>query len=164
MTAAKSILVPTDFSETSDVALRYAIDMAQALGAQLYLLHVPGATGENFEANFPVGRFETAARERLGALLSQEDIARLRPEYALRIGTLADEIVRYADARDIDLIVMGTHGRSGVAHMLLGSVAEKVVRGARCPVLTIRHPRRAFVKPEEATAHDGDPRQTPGLA
>jgi nucleotide-binding universal stress UspA family protein len=60
--------------------------------------------------------------------------------------------VRYAGSRDIDLIVMGTHGRSGVAHMVMGSVAEKVVRTAPCPVLTVRHPRRASVVPEEAIA------------
>jgi len=148
MTAVKSVLVPTDFSETSDAALNYAIDMARAFGAQLYMLHVPGKTGENFEANFPVGRFETAARERLATLLSQEEIERLRPEYALRIGTPADEIVRYADARDVDLIIMGTHGRSGVAHMLMGSVAEQVVRTAPCPVLLVRHSKGAFVKPQ----------------
>jgi nucleotide-binding universal stress UspA family protein len=147
MIAVKSILIPTDFSETSDAALHYAVGMAQAFGAQLYLLHVPGETGENFEANFPVGRFETAARERLATLLSQEDIDRLRPEYALRIGTPADEIGRYADARDVDLIIMGTHGRTGVAHLLMGSVAERVVRTAPCPVLLVRDRRRASVEP-----------------
>jgi universal stress protein A len=150
MTAAKNILVPTDFSKTSDAALQHAIDMAEAFGGQLYLLHVPGETGENFEANFPVGRFETAARERLGALLSPEEITRLRPEYALRIGKPAEEIVRYAGARDIDFIVMGTHGRSGVAHLLVGSVAEQVVRTAPCPVLLVRHPKRASVKAQAA--------------
>jgi len=144
----KSILVPIDFSETSDAALKYAVEMAQAFGAQLYLMHVPGKTGEHFEANFPIGRFETAAQERLGTLprLSPEEIARLRPEYALRIGTPAEEIVRYADARDVDLIIMGTHGRSGVAHLLMGSVAEQVVRMAPCPVLLVRHSKGAFVK------------------
>jgi nucleotide-binding universal stress UspA family protein len=145
--AAKSILVPTDFSETSDAALTYAVDLAHTLGAQLYLMHVPGKTGENFEANFeanfPVGRFETAAQERLSTLLSPEEIERLRPEYALRLGTPADEIIRYADARDIDLIIMGTHGRSGVAHLLMGSVAEQVVRTAPCAVLLVRHPKGA---------------------
>ena len=146
----KSILVPTDFSETSDAALRYATGMAQALGAQLYLMHVPGKTGEDFEANFPVGRFETATRERLGTFLSPEEIERLQPEYALRIGTPADEIIRYADARDVDLIIMGTHGRSGVAHLLMGSVAEQVVRTAPCPVLLVRNPKGAFVKSQAA--------------
>jgi len=145
MTTVRSILVPTDFSETSDGALHYAIDMARAFGAQLYLVHVPGGTGENFEANFPVGRFETVARERLSVFLSPEDITRLRPEYAVRIGTPAEEIVRYADTRDVDLIIMGTHGRSGVAHLLMGSVAEHVVRTAPCPVLLVRGPKRAPV-------------------
>ena len=146
----KSILVPTDFSEPSDAALQYATNMAQAFGAQLYLMHVPGKTGENLETNFPVSRFETAARERLGTFLSQEEIERLRPEYALRIGTPAEEIVRYADGRDVDLIIMGTHGRTGVAHLLMGSVAEQVVRTAPCPVLLVRHPKGAFVKAQAA--------------
>ena len=153
MITVKRILVPTDFSETSDAALEYASGLAQTFDAQLYLLHVPGKTGENFEADFPINQFEKVARERLETLVSQQEARELRPEYAMRIGTPSDEILRYADDRDIDLIVMGTHGRSGVAHMLLGSVAEKVVRGAMCPVLTVRHPRRAFVRSELATAH-----------
>jgi nucleotide-binding universal stress UspA family protein len=145
MTVVRNILVPTDFSETSDAALTYAINMAQGFGAQLYLLHVPAKTGEDLEANFPVGQFETAVRERLDSVLSREEITRLRPEYVLRIGRPADEIVRYADAQNVDLIIMGTHGRSGVAHMLMGSVAEHVVRMAPCPVLLVRHPKRAVV-------------------
>jgi nucleotide-binding universal stress UspA family protein len=146
----KSILVPTDFSEASDAALQYATGLAQTFGAQLYLLHVPGKTGENLETNFPVGRFETVVRERLGTFLSPEALTQLRPEYASRIGTPAEEIVRYADARDIELIVMGTHGRSGVAHLVMGSVAEHVVRTAPCPVLLVRHSKGAFVKAQAA--------------
>jgi universal stress protein A len=146
----KSILVPTDFGEPSDAALHYATDMALTYGARLYLVHVPSKTGENLETNFPVGQFEAATRERLSTLLSQEEIARLRPEYALRIGTPPEEIVRYADARDIDLIIMGTHGRSGVAHLLLGSVAEQVARTAPCPVLLVRQRKAPFVKTEAA--------------
>ena len=111
----RSILVPTDFSPTSDAALKYATQMALTLGARLYLMHVPGKTGEHFEANYPLGRFETATRERLSAFLTTEELERLRPEYALRVGAPADEIVRYADACDADLIIMGTHGRSGIA-------------------------------------------------
>jgi nucleotide-binding universal stress UspA family protein len=150
MTVVKGILVPTDFSETSDAALTYAIDMAKTFEAKLYLMHVPGELGIGFEANFPVGRFETAARERLDALLSKEEIERLRPEYALRLGTPAEEIVRYADARDVDLIIMGTHGRSGIAHALMGSVAEQVIRRAPCPVLLVRHPKGAFKQVQPA--------------
>lgn len=141
----RSILVPTDFSPTSDAALHYAAQMALTLGAHLYLVHVPGKTGEHFEANFPHGRFETETRERLSSFLAAEELERLRPEYAVRVGAAAEEIVRYADACDVDLIIMGTHGRSGIAHVLLGSVAEQVVRAAPCPVLLVRAPKRAAV-------------------
>ena len=138
-----SILVPTDFSATSDAALHYATKMALALGARLYLMHVPGKTGEHFEASFPLGQFETTATERLSSFLTKEELERLRPEYAMRIGTPAEEIVRYADACDAGLIIMGTHGRSGIAHVLMGSVAEQVVRTAPCPVLLVRSVKRA---------------------
>ena len=141
----RSILVPTDFSPTSDAAFHYAAQMALSLGARLYLMHVPGKTGEHFEANFPLGRFETATRERLSSFLTTEELERLRPEYALRVGVPAEEIVRYADACDADLIIMGTHGRGGLAHALMGSVAEQVVRVAPCPVLLVRAPKRAAV-------------------
>lgn len=143
--AVRSILVPTDFSTTSDAALRYATQMALTLGARLYLMHVPGKTGEHFEANFPVGRFETESRERLSSFLTEAELDRLSPEYALRVGPPAEEIVRYADACDVDLIIMGTHGRSGIAHVLMGSVAEHVVRTAPCPVLLVRDRKRAGV-------------------
>ena len=146
MTAIQRILLPTDFSATSYAALRHAITMAQAFGARLYLLHVPGDTGEHFEANFPIGQFEDLAQEQLRMFLSPDEIAQLTPEYALRIGAPADEIVQYAQARDIDLIVMGTHGRSGVAHLLMGSVAEQVVRIAPCPVLLVRSQKAASVR------------------
>ena len=140
---AKCILVPTDFSPTSDAALKYATQMAVALGARLYLMHVPGKTGEHFEANYPLGRFATATRERLSSFLTTEELERLRPEYALRFGAPAEEIARYADACDADLIIMGTHGRSGIAHALMGSVAEQVVRVAPCPVLLVLAAKRA---------------------
>ena len=152
MITVKRILVPTDFSETSDAALNYGIDLALTFGARLFLVHVPGETGVNFEADFPMVQFENATRERLETLVSPRDMITLRPEYALRLGTPADEIVRYAGSREIDLIVMGTHGRSGVAHMVMGSVAEKVVRTAPCPVVTVRHPERASDTPQEAIA------------
>ena len=141
----KTILVPTDFSETSEAALHYAAEMALTSGARLYLMHVPGKTGEHFEANFPHGQFEATVRKGLSSFLTTEQIERLRPEYAVRVGTPAEEIVRYADLCDVDLIVMGTHGRTGIAHALMGSVAEQVVRVAPCPVLLVRAPKRAAV-------------------
>lgn len=143
--AVHSILLPTDFSPTSEAALRYASEMALTLGARLYLMHVPGRTGEHFEANFPHGQFETAARRGLSSFLTTEQIDRLRPEYAVRVGVPAEEIVRYAEIAEVDLIIMGTHGRTGFAHALMGSVAEQVVRTAPCPVLLVRAPKPAAV-------------------
>lgn len=148
-----SILVPTDFSKTSDAALHYATDLALTLGARLYLMHVPAKTGSHQEASYPIGQFETAAHEQLSSFLSPEQLARLRPEYALRVGPPAEEIVNFAAISDIDLIIMGTHGRTGLAHMLLGSVAELVARTAPCPVLLFRaQGRAAAVEAEAAVA------------
>jgi nucleotide-binding universal stress UspA family protein len=138
MTNIKRILVPTDFSKQSDKALQYAMDLGQALNAQLYLLHVPGKSGENFEADFPFGQFESPIRERFERLASPPQGQQMRTEFAVRIGTPPDAIMRYVGDREIDLIVMGTHGRSGVAHALMGSVAEEVVRQSPCPVLVVR--------------------------
>ena len=154
MTNVRNILVPTDFSETSDAALRHAVDAARTYRARLYLLHVPGKTGEDFQADLPIGRFETTVRDRLAAFLSEEEIAALRPEYTLRIGTPAEEIVHYAQDREIDLIVMGTHGRKGVAHLLLGSVAEHVVRTAPCPVLLVRQQEHTVAERRDEPARE----------
>jgi nucleotide-binding universal stress UspA family protein len=152
MIALKRILVPTDFSECSGAAVTYATALARAFDAELHVLHVPEHPGEAAETEFPIGLFENmqnAAHDRLGKLLSDEDQRVLRTQFAMRIGSPYGEIVRYAQERDIDLIVMGTHGRGFVAHMLIGSVAEKVVRKAPCPVLTVHHPQHEFVVAEE---------------
>jgi nucleotide-binding universal stress UspA family protein len=152
MFGLRRILVPTDFSQTSEAALRYAAALARAFKAQLHLLHVPEHPGEAAEAEYPIGLFETmqnAAHERLGDLLTEAEMRELQPVRAMRLGRPTDEIVRYASEHEIDLIVMGTHGREGVARMLLGSVAEKVVRRAACPVLTVHHPEREFVLADE---------------
>ncbi len=147
MIGLKRVLVPTDFGETSAAALRYAVELSRRFHARLYLLNVPEHPGEAAEAEYPIGLFETmqnAAHDRLRALLASDDAAELHPECAMRIGHPADEIVRYAQEQEVDLIVMGTHGRAGLSRVVLGSVAEKVVRYATCPVLTVnargRHP------------------------
>ena len=153
MIALKSILVPTDFSETSEVAVKYGVALARRFDAKLYLLHVvEKSLAEMAATPFPLGLLDgmqNDVREWLGKILTEQEEKELGPEYVLRVGGPDVEIVRYANERDIDLIVMGTHGRSGVAHMLMGSVAEKVVRKAPCPVLTVRHPEHEFVIPEE---------------
>ena len=147
MIGLKRILVPTDFSETSEAALRYGVELARTFGSQIYLLHVPKYQGEAAEAESPIGLFETmhnAAHDRLGRLLTEREMRELRPECAMRLGEPSEEIVQHAAEHEIDLIVMGTHGREGLARALEGSVAETVVRRARCPVLTVHRPQHAF--------------------
>jgi nucleotide-binding universal stress UspA family protein len=148
------ILVPTDFSDKSGVALTYAVAMVEQFGASLHLLHVVEAVVAGESWPWPVGpredverAIETSAWDDLCGMLPVEDRKRLRAELALEWGTPFVEIVRYARAHEIDLIAMGTHGRSGVKHLLLGSVAENVVRSSPCPVLTVRHPEHEFVLP-----------------
>ena len=121
----RRILVATDFSQASDAAVARAREIAVPLGASLCLLHV-----------FEDDSFVTSAvaTERLAKTVE----AGLGHRTALVTGPVASAIVEYADGHAFDLIVMGTHGRTGVAHLLLGSVAERVVRTATCPVLTVR--------------------------
>ena len=162
MIALKRILVPIDFSETSEAAVRYGVALGRAFEATLHLLHaavrhelqvmverqrvIDLFLGQDAGTKSP----PNAAHELLAPLLTADEQHDVRAEYVLRAsgsGGPYAEIVRYARERDIDLIVMGTHGRGFVAHMLMGSVAEKVVRGAPCPVLTVRHPEHEFVVP-----------------
>ena len=148
----KRILVPTDFSNTSAAALRYAIVLARRFAARLYFLHVPDHRGALAETEYPIGLLETmenVAHDRLRQLLSDEETKELLPDCAIRIGHPAEEIVQYAREHAIDLIVMGTHGREGVMRAVLGSVAETVVRRAPCPVLTVHRPESEFVMAEE---------------
>lgn len=148
------ILVAVDFSEHSEVALRYAAEFAGVFNAEVILCHVieqpelisqvpPG--GEfYFPPNWPDIQ-EGHAREACNRLLSDHKIARGR--VVVKAGTPFVEIVRLAREEEADLLVVGTHGRGAVAHMLLGSVAEKVVRKAPCPVLTVRQGEHEFVMP-----------------
>jgi nucleotide-binding universal stress UspA family protein len=145
------ILVPTDFSPAADEALAYARTIADAFGASLHLLHVfedPYTTAvyaPEVYSVVPPGFREAAlqdAERRLNERLRIDENAR-GATTDISIGPPAKEIVRCAEERNIDLIVMGTHGRSGLAHLLLGSVAERVVRTAPCAVLTVRESRPA---------------------
>ena len=151
----KRILVPTDFSECSDAALRYGVEFARKFGASLYLLHVipdpatqPWAA-EGFAVPLldAVEQWQKDAQARLEQSIPDAD--RAKAIFSCVIASPFPEILRYAAANDIDLIVMGTHGRGGVSHMVLGSIAEKVVRRAPCPVLTVRYPQHDFVEPGE---------------
>jgi nucleotide-binding universal stress UspA family protein len=157
MITLKRILVPTDFSETSDAALVYGRELARMFGASLDLLHVAenvftrGFAGEGYVAILPELQedLERSARTRLAEMLIDNDEPKLASTPVLRTSSSpAFEIVAYAKDHDIDLIVMGTEGRGGVAHIFMGSVAERVVRAAPCPVLTVRHPEHEFVLPD----------------
>lgn len=154
MIALKRILVATDFSEASEAALKYGRALAEAFNASLDVLHVmedPFIYAPTSEGYMPPPHFyeemETATRDRLNKLLTGADREKLHAQLVSKQGSAFVEIIRYARQNDIDLIVMGTHGRGPIAHMLMGSVAEKVVRKAPCPVLTVRHPEHEFVMP-----------------
>ncbi len=144
------ILVPVDFSAPSDAALEYARDVAARYGSSLHLLYVAEDpyralySAEVFVAEVEGLREEilSDAEKRLKDRLRPSDVTELRATAVSIIGTPAGSIIEYAAGHGIDLIVMGTHGRGGMAHLLLGSVAERVVRTAPCPVLTIREARK----------------------
>ena len=151
MIKLQNILVPTDFSECSDAALRYGLELARAFNATLHVVHVvqdPYTQPWAAEA-FPaaIGDLLTDWQKQSETrLLDSIPVAdRRRVKVSCAIASPYGEILRYAVHDKIDLIVMGTHGRGPLAHMLLGSVAEKVVRRAPCPVLTVRHPQHDFV-------------------
>lgn len=162
MIALKRILVATDFSESSVAALKYGVGLARTFGATLHVLHAAGRHDLEVmvERQLVIDKFlhdstaadghANAARELMGDLLTAEEHAAVRAEFVLRACGPAGpwaEIVRYAKERDLDLIIVGTHGRGMLGHLLMGSVAEKVVRMAPCPVLTVRHPQHEFVLP-----------------
>jgi nucleotide-binding universal stress UspA family protein len=143
----KKVLVPTDFSAPSDLALEYGKSLAEQFGASLLLLHViedpfiAGAwSSEIYVADMPQLRdsLRREAESRLARLVSPAERERLRITTEVIVGSAAQAIREVAADRGVDLLVMGTHGRSGMAHLLLGSVAEKMVRIAPCPVLTVR--------------------------
>lgn len=152
------ILVPTDFSTTSDAALDFAKPIARTFGASLHLLHVfedPILSGGFPEAYAPMPPDTRAAliddaNSELTRRVSDEERTRFNATTTVVSGFAALAIVEYAQEHDIDLIVMGTHGRTGVAHLLVGSVAERVVRLAPCPVLTVRADKRFVKQPQRA--------------
>ncbi len=156
MIALKSILVATDFGEASGAALAYGRELARTFGATLHVLHVADDVyvrlgGDAYMAVLPELQrgLEVAAQKQLDELLIDNDPVPLPVKSAvLTSSATAAAIVQYARDLDIDLIVVGTHGRGAMAHLLMGSVAERVVRSASCPVLTVRHPEHDFVMPD----------------
>jgi len=155
MIKIQRILVPTDFSEFSQCALRYGCELAQRFSAQLHLLNVveeiyplipdPGMT-------FPppdtyVLETQEVAKKQIQTLPPDDLRGSLSIIREVVTGVPFVEIVRYARENEIDMIVIGTHGRTGLAHVLMGSVADKIVRKSSCPVLTVRPEGHSFVMP-----------------
>ncbi len=141
---AQHILVPTDFSEYANHALDYAIELAKTLQAHLTVLHVlhlsSFALGEAPPTvlDDTLTAMETNAEQQTQMALDRVQQAGIQGESTIVEGTPFQAIIETAESRNVDLIVMGTHGRTGLSHALMGSVAEKVVRLAPCPVLVTR--------------------------
>jgi nucleotide-binding universal stress UspA family protein len=157
MITLKNILVATDFSEPSDAALLYGRALANNFDATLHVVHVVGNVptlvygAEAYAVSMPElqQELEDSARQQLAAILVDNDLPpMLVRQLVITSNAPAAAIVDYATRERIDLIVTGTQGRGGVAHLLMGSVAERVVRTAPCPVLTVRHPEHEFVVPD----------------
>ncbi|MHC4480577.1 MAG: universal stress protein [Planctomycetota bacterium] len=148
------IVCAVDFSENSDYALSYAVQLARTFDAELKLLHVvelpflPSyALAGVPDLSMPVEQIQQNSRRKLDELLEDCRQRYERTDADLRTGSPFLEIINYAREVDADLIVVGTHGRTGLRHMIIGSVAEKVVRKAPCPVLSIKHPKQEFEMP-----------------
>ncbi|PWU20035.1 MAG: hypothetical protein C5B50_04905 [Verrucomicrobia bacterium] len=146
----KRILVPVDFSHCSRKALNYAVAFAKSFQAEIILLNVPEtAPVPPHQFVVETGDLETELRKQAASQLAQWRQS-IPQEISARTVTLASlaadqEIVDLARENDVDLIVMGTHGRKGIAHLLIGSTAERVVRNAPCPVLVVRLREHDFV-------------------
>ncbi|MEX0679165.1 MAG: universal stress protein [Pirellulales bacterium] len=140
----KKILFATDFSPASEAALKYATSLARDSGALLLIAHVeelpmPYAGGEMY---FAQPEYPNPEVKKMLEKVVPPDKS-VRYEHRLVMGTAADDIVRVAEEEGVDLIVIGTHGRTGLMRVLMGSVAESVMRLAKCPVLTVKQAHKA---------------------
>lgn len=151
-----NILLPTDFSETGKPATCYARELAKTFGAQLHCIHVVDDAYQSWSAigpeSLPMGpppeEMLELGRTRMAKFCGEAfaDLTK-KPVTHVAYGRPFAEIIGYAKGNNIDLIVMGTHGRGAIAHMLLGSTTEKVVRKSACAVLTVRTGDEPFVMP-----------------
>ena len=157
MILLNSVLVATDFGKASEAALEYGRNLARAFGGRLHVLHVAEIMTPSAPADFYTGpdwqeKFDQSARNQLDALLTRDD-RMLHVKTALRTAAApADAIVQYAKDAHIDLIVVGSHNRCAISHLFIGSVAERVVRTAPCPVLVVRSDEHHFITRELVAA------------
>ena len=158
MIRIKNILVPTDFSDFSRYALNYAIAFAQTFKAKITLIHVTPEREldslRQVSTFFEPGQLEKLLKERksedqrqLDEFIPPELKKGIEVETIHTVGIPFLDIIRTAKEKKVDLIIIATHGRSGLSHMLFGSVAEHVVRKTSSPVLSIKHPEHEFVMP-----------------
>ncbi|MBW7898797.1 putative universal stress protein [Candidatus Brocadiaceae bacterium B188] len=153
MISIRNILCPIDYSVYSEMALKYAIEFAEKYQAKLYLMHVLDIrvydinNPELYNINVVDEETVEKLRERLLRCVNEDTRGRISVEALIIQGVPFAEIIKVSKEYRIDLIVIGTHGRTGLSHAIMGSVAEKIVRKAPCPVLTIRHPEHDFVMP-----------------
>jgi nucleotide-binding universal stress UspA family protein len=151
MAAIKKILVPIDFSQASRHAVQYACTLADTLGASIVVLHaidhayLAGGYTEFYALPDDFyDRVERQAQLEFESLLTAGERDKYHAAFVLREGRAAHEILEYLrEHHDVDLVVMATHGRGGVARLMMGSVTDRVVRAAPCPVVTIRGPEPA---------------------
>jgi nucleotide-binding universal stress UspA family protein len=154
MIRLRKILLPTDFSDHSAAAMKYACELAAKFDAELHLLHTlethrdsTPAFGMGLALPTYVKESRDAAEKALAGVLDPKWSIGRTIIHSIVEGSPILEIIRYARKHDIDLIVLATHGRTGLTHVVMGSVAESVVRSAPCPVLTVRPEGHQFVMP-----------------
>ncbi len=155
MIKLEKIIHPTDFSEPSRYALRYAMSFAEEYDATLVIVHVIEEVAKAMYFDMLqappladlMADIEKQAERALNDLVPEEHREKLTIEHVIRKGVPFLEIVRCAEEMKADMIVCGTHGRTGLKHALFGSVAEKIVRKSPCPVLSVRHPEHQFEMP-----------------
>ena len=154
MIRLQRILLPTDFSTYSAAATRYACELATKFDAELHLLHTLDVNlaptpsfGMGLALPSLIHESKAAAEKSLAGILDPKWLIGRKVIHAVVEGSPKVEIIRYARQHDIDPIVLSTHGRTGLIHVIMGSVAENVVRTAPCPVLTVRPDGHQFVTP-----------------
>ncbi len=155
MIKIERILFPTDFSPTAEHALKYALTFASEHKAKLYVMHViqdpdsPVVFGEEGASVAPPSfeKMEARAKKAIQQLIPEQYMKELDIENIIVRGRPLKEILKCAKKYNIDFLTMASHGRKGISHILMGSLAEKVVQMAPCPVLIIKHPEHEFVLP-----------------
>jgi len=158
----KKVLVPIDFSDYSKSALKYAADFAQKFNAEMILIYVVEPV--IYPPDFSMGQiaipsinteWDMKAKEELDKLADTEISNSITVKTIIKTGKPFIEVIETASEEDVDIIIIASHGHSGMEHILFGSTAEKVVRKAPCPVLTLREPKKGFMFKQEIKKETG---------